>query len=123
MIMIGVVRLGNEPVVRFTGDNKPVLDLSLAFNYGKKGSDGKRPTQWVNATLWGDRAEKIVSYLHKGKQLFVQLADVHIDTYTKKDGTTATSLQGRVTEIELIGDRTESEKTNAPAGNSNDCPF
>jgi single-strand DNA-binding protein len=40
-----------------------VANVSLAFTYGKKGDDGKRPTQWVDASLWGQRAESLAPYI------------------------------------------------------------
>lgn len=112
MITIGLARIGNEPVLRYTADNKPVLDLSLAYNYGRKGQDGKYPTQWVYATLWGDRAEKLLPYLHKGNQIMVQLSDLHIDSFTKKDGTSGNSLKARIADINLIS---AGEKREEPA--------
>ena len=101
MISIGLARIGNDPIVRYTASNDPVVDLSLSFNYGRKGPDGKRPTQWVKATLWGKRAESLAPYLVKGQQLMVTLSELHIETYDKKDGTQGVSLVARVTEIEL----------------------
>lgn len=106
MISIGLARIGNDPIVRYTASNDPVVDLSLSFNYGRKGPDGKRPTQWVKATLWGKRAESLAPYLVKGQQLMVTLSELHIETYDKKDGTQGVSLVARVTEIELT-QRTE----------------
>lgn len=130
MITVGIARIGNEPVIRYTADNKPVLDLSLAYSYGRKGQDGKYPTQWVNATLWGDRAEKLLPYLHKGNQLFVQLADLYLDTYNKKDGTQGANLKARIADLQLIsGERKEAEPepARAPAKSfdeiDSDIPF
>ena len=108
MLSAGIARVGKDPVVRYTQDNKAVLDLSLAFSYGRKGQDGKQPTQWVDASFWGVRAEKVAPYIQKGKQLYVQLSDLHIENYTKKDGTAGSSLKGVVQELELIGNREES---------------
>ena len=31
MLMVGVARVGNDPVARYTPDGKPVMDISLAF--------------------------------------------------------------------------------------------
>ena len=76
MLLIGLARIGKEPAVRYTADGKPVMDLSLAMDYGKKGADGKRPTQWISATMWGDRVEKLQSHLVKGQSLFVTLSDL-----------------------------------------------
>lgn len=84
MLMVGVARVGNDPVARYTPDGKPVMDISLAFDYGRKGNDGRRPTQWVNATMWGDRVERLQPYLSKGSQVFVTLSEPHIETYEKR---------------------------------------
>jgi single-stranded DNA-binding protein len=37
MLLIGLARIGKDPAIRYTGDGKPVMDLSLAMDYGKKG--------------------------------------------------------------------------------------
>lgn len=106
MLMVGVARIGNEPVARYTPDGKAVMDISLAFDYGRKGPDGRRPTQWVNASMWGDRVEKLQPYLSKGSQVFVTLAEPHIETYEKKDGSgQGSSLRARITDLEFVGGR------------------
>ncbi|NBW01468.1 MAG: single-stranded DNA-binding protein [Betaproteobacteria bacterium] len=118
MLMVGVARVGNDPVARYTPDGKPVMDISLAFDYGRKGNDGRRPTQWVNATMWGERVERLQPYLSKGSQVFVTLSEPHIETYEKKDGSgQGFSLRARVTELEFVGGRREE-----PAGESSDAP-
>lgn len=103
MFLAGLARLGNDPVVRYTPDNKPVMDLSLAFSYGKKGPDGKRPTQWVSATMWGDRVEKLSQHLIKGQTVFVTLGEPHIEEFTRKDKTSGVSLRARLNELEFAG--------------------
>lgn len=107
MLTVGIARIGNEPVVRYTQDGKAVLDLSLAYNYGRKGQDGNYPTQWVKASLWGERGEKLQPYLHKGAQIFAQLADLHIETFTKKDGTQGFDLRARIENVQMVGERKE----------------
>lgn len=103
MILIGLARLGNDPVPRYTADGKPVMDLSLAFSYGKRGQDGKRPVQWVSATMWGDRVEKLQQHLVKGQLLYVTLGEPHLEEYKRKDGTSGTSLRARLNELEFAG--------------------
>ena len=106
MLMVGVARVGNEPVARYTPDGKAVMDISLAFDYGRKGNDGRRPTQWVNATMWGDRVEKLQPNLSKGSQVFVTLSEPHIETYEKKDGSgQGSSLRARIKDLEFVGGR------------------
>lgn len=100
-ILSGLARIGRDVEVRTTSGDS-VANVSLAFSYGKKGSDGKRPTQWVDGTLWGKRAEAISPYLLKGGLIAVTLNDVHIETYQGKSGE-AFKLVGNITEIDLAG--------------------
>jgi single-strand DNA-binding protein len=103
MMLIGNTRIGNDPQVRYTPNGDAVLDLSLAYNHGKKQDDGKKPTQWVNAALWGSRAEKMAPYLTKGTQVFVSCSDVHVSSYEQKDGTKRYSLKAKIESIEFVG--------------------
>ena len=124
MLMIGMARLGNDPEVRYTPDGKPVMDMSLAFSYGRK-VDGKQPSQWVSGTMWGDRCEKLRPYLSKGQLVFVSMTEPHIEEYKRKDGTTGVSLRARVGELEFAGSRPEqkSEPKSALDGLDDDVPF
>ena len=109
MISIGLARIGNEPVLRHTASGDAVIDLNLSVNYGRKGPDGKKPTQWIKASLWGKRAESLAPYLVKGQQVMVNLSDVHVELYEKKDGTAGASLVAKISEIEFAGSKPESK--------------
>lgn len=100
-ILTGLFTLGRDAELRTTNDGQQVATLSLGYNYGRKGQDGKQPTQWVRAALWGKLAEAIAPYLTKGKQVDAVLEDVHIRAYTKQDGGQGVNLEGRVLKIEL----------------------
>jgi single-strand DNA-binding protein len=100
----GLARIGKDAEVRFTPGGTPVANVSLAFTYGKKGDDGKRPTQWVDASLWGQRAEAMAPYLLKGKQIVAYLEDVTMQTFTKGDGTQATKMVARLADLEFVAD-------------------
>lgn len=100
-------RLGRDGELRYTPGGDAVINLAVAYNYGKKGPDGNRPTQWVDCSLFGKRAEALAPYLLKGQQLYLILRDVHIRTYQKNDNTQGFTLSGSVSEIELIGGRSE----------------
>ena len=102
MKSFGVARIGRDVEVRFTAQGEAVASLSLAFSYGRKGQDGKQPTQWVDAALWGKRAEALAPYLAKGHQIGVTLEDVHIETYQGKNGE-GHKLVARVLDVQLIG--------------------
>lgn len=100
--IFGLARLGKDAEVRHTSAGEPVVSLALAFTYGQKGQDGKRPTQWVDGTFWGKRAEALTPYLLKGGLVSITLEDVHIETYQSAKGD-GHKLVGKVSQIELAG--------------------
>lgn len=127
MILTGIARIGRDAEVRYAPDGTPVANLSLAYNYGKKDAQGNRPTTWIDASLWGERATKLAEYLKKGQQLCVVLDDVHVNVYQKGDGSTGTSLKARVSSIEFAGSRADSAassqiKPDAPGGAKERAP-
>jgi single-strand DNA-binding protein len=54
--------------------------MALVFNRGKDEST------FIDATMWGERAEKLAQHLTKGKQICATLDNVHFKAYTKRDG-------------------------------------
>lgn len=108
MKLIGVARLGKDAEVRYTPNGKAVANLSLAYNFGQKDSEGKRQTQWVDAALWGDQAERLKEWLLKGTVLNVICRDVHIETFEGRNGT-GHKLVGTVADIEFVPKQRESD--------------
>lgn len=111
MRLIGVARLGRDAEVRYTsGQNSTaVANLSLAFNYGQKDQQtGNRPTQWVDASLWGKQAEALADWLVKGREVFVDCDDVHIETYEGRNGQ-GHKLVARVQAIQLVGEKMDKQ--------------
>ena len=123
MILTGIGRLGADAEVRETPNGEVVANLSLAWNYGRKGPDGRRPVQWVRAALWGKRAEALREFLVKGRQVWVILSDVHLREWQSDKGS-GSALEGRVEELELVGARTGEEPAagRAPAGRASPPP-
>ena len=99
--MIGLMRLGRDAELRYTQNNDPVASLSLAYNHSKPGQDGKRPTTWIDATLWGKRAESLAPYLTKGVLHCFTLDELHIQTFKRQDGTEGVKIAARVVDVEL----------------------
>lgn len=110
MKLIGNVRLGRDAELRHTQGGTAVATLFGAYRYGRKGDDGKRPTQWVEATLWGAQAEAMADYLKKGEQFLLTLNEVHVQGYEKLDGTPGVKLMGTVRDIDFIGGTTRHEE-------------
>lgn len=107
MKLIGMVRLGRDAETRFTQTGDAVCSFSGAFNYGRKGDDGRQPSQWVEFSLWGSRAEKLAEYLLKGTQLFVVASEAHVETYEKRDGGSGVKLVARVDDLQFAGSKAD----------------
>lgn len=109
----GLARLGKDAEIRYLPNGDAVASLALAFSYGKKDESGKRPTQWVDAALWGKRAESLNQYLIKGTQVVAYLEDVRIETYEGKSGQ-GSKLVARVADIELVAGNSTPQQAAAP---------
>ncbi|SEP58598.1 single-strand DNA-binding protein [Pseudomonas sp. NFACC02] len=107
-------RLGRDAELRYTAAGDAVCNLPLACEYGRKGQDGKRPTQWVDATLWGKQAEAMAPYLLKGQQLHFTIDDAHVETFDKADGSKGVKLTGRVIIIKFASSPPQQQSQPAP---------
>ena len=92
--LTGLFTLGRDAETRVTQGGTTVVQLAVAYNYGRKGEDGKKPSQWVRASMFGKQAEALAPHLTKGKQVSLVIRDLHITTFQKQDGTTGTALEG-----------------------------
>jgi single-strand DNA-binding protein len=111
--LYGLMRLGRDAELKTVGDQK-VCNLSLAYNHGKKDEKGDRPTQWVDAALWGKRAESLAPFLKKGTLHLFTISDIHMEQYEDKDGYAAYKLAGMVDDVEL-GPKQGDSSSAAPA--------
>lgn len=106
-------RLGSDMVIRYMPNGDPVGDVSLAVTLMKKNSEGKRMTQWVKAALFGKRAETLAPYLTKGSLHAFHLSELHIDTFSGKEGNQVSTLKARIDDVELCGNK--EAQTSQPA--------
>ena len=63
-----VGRLAKDPESRFTADNLKVTTLVVATNSFRAGTE---ETIWWRVTLWGDRWDKMLNHLSKGKPVMI----------------------------------------------------
>jgi single-strand DNA-binding protein len=105
MKLSGLARIGNEPELRYLSNGMAVLQISLAYKFGKE-----KKSQWVRASLFGKRAESLAPYLAKGQLIYAEISDVNVNQYTSKDGTQGVSLEGIVQDVGLTGKGDTQEK-------------
>jgi single-strand DNA-binding protein len=90
--------LGKDPETRFTPSGQKVTTFSMAINFRKGKED---LTIWVRVTVWGDRLDKMLSYLKKGSGVIVTGRMNPPTSYTDKEGRTQVSLEVTAEMIEF----------------------
>ena len=85
VILIG--NLGKDPEIRYTAENTPVANFSLATKEFYKDKNGNRQevTEWHNIVAWRGLAEIAEKYLKKGKQVYVE-GKIRSRNWDDKDG-------------------------------------
>ena len=97
--------LGKDSELQFLpGTGKAILKFSVGVARGFKREDG---TDWLNCTLFGERAEKLAQYLIKGTKVLAE-GTLRLNNYEAKDGTKRYSTDILVNNIEMLGGKGES---------------
>jgi single-strand DNA-binding protein len=107
----GVFRLGQDAALKQTATGQTVMEVSMVYNYGKKEDNH---SQWVKATMWGDRGNKIAEYFTKGTQIYAVLSEPHVEMFQKKDGSYGSSLVAKLDSFEFVGGKSEPKAEPAP---------
>lgn len=86
-IVVIMGNVGSDPETRFAPSGQKIVSFSIAENTKKQ---GKEVTTWWRITIFGDRFDKMLSYVKKGSYLVVY-GEMSLDTWTK-DGREHTQL-------------------------------
>lgn len=73
-------RLGSEPEVKYTANQKALCELSIAID-----ACGTDDTIWRKVIVWGKQAEKCPLYLKKGYKVFIEGIE-EVKEYTNSKG-------------------------------------
>lgn len=72
--------LGKEPEIRQTGNGTQVANFSLAVRQSHPDENNEYGTDWFRCTVWGNRANVIERFYHKGSHVVVS-GDLEITEY------------------------------------------
>ncbi len=66
--------LGQDPELRYTANQTPVVTLNVATTDVRTDRDGQKQesTEWHRIVVWGKQAENCAKYLAKGRSVFVE---------------------------------------------------
>lgn len=93
--------IGREPEIKRTSDGKEIITFSVAV------SNGENSTLWFNVVA--RNVAKVMQYLSKGRQIFVQ-GDLSLKLYNGQIDCTIFADK-----VQLCGNKTEPTPTTQPA--------
>ncbi|MDQ6812860.1 MAG: single-stranded DNA-binding protein [Bacteroidota bacterium] len=109
MIKLQVIgHLGKDCVVNNV-NGKNVINFNVAHAEKFKDAQGiqRDKTIWVECAYWTDRTA-VAPYLKKGTLVYVE-GQPDVRTYTTKEGQPGTSLSLRISSVQLLGGRNDSQ--------------
>lgn len=94
--------LGADPDLRSSASGIAILSLRIAVNERRKDQSGEWTdyTNWIDAVMFGSRAEAVSRYLSKGSKVSVS-GHLHYSSW-EKDGQKRSKLEVIVDEIEFM---------------------
>ena len=123
--------IGKDAELRYTPSGDAICSFGFALT---SGFGDKQITSWLNANLWGKRAETLAPMLLKGTKVGI-VGELTNRPYKAKDGTDKFSLEIRINDLTLLGSKgdtsTASVQNNQPPAYQstsiddveNDLPF
>jgi single-strand DNA-binding protein len=95
-------RLGKDPEIRYTGEQEPVANFTLATSsFSTKGGERKEYTEWHKCCAFNKAASVIEQYVRKGSQVLVE-GSLRTRKWQDKDGRdnyTTEIVVGRLTMV------------------------
>lgn len=104
--------LGADADLGQTKQGTEVCRFSVAVNKRVK---TEVTTVWLKCSLFGSRAPKLQQYLTKGTKVYIE-GDPSLNSWTDKNGNTRTDFTVMVSELQLLGGGTQSQRNAAPRG-------
>jgi single-strand DNA-binding protein len=79
--------MGRDPEIRYTNDNRPIANLTVATTESWNSKDGGRQdkTEWHRVVIFGKLAEVVEKYLKKGDKVYFE-GKLQTRQWTDKDG-------------------------------------
>lgn len=114
-VFTGIGRLGRDAEVRHTQAGKPITTFAVAI---EDGFGDNKTTTWLDCAMFGERGEKIASYIRKGDRIGVT-GSIRLDTYTTRDGVEKSKVALRVQDVTLLSgkqDRQDAQRQQRAGG-------
>lgn len=76
-------RLGADIELRYTAGEKPLAIGRGSVAVARPTKEDKKNVEWINFTMFGDKAENLEKYAHKGNKIILD-GELRHDSYEKQ---------------------------------------
>ena len=115
VILIG--NLGGDPELRYTSNNMPVVNFTVATNESWVNKEGMREerTEWHRVIAWGRLAEICNEKLHKGSQVYIE-GRIQTRSWEDQSGQKRFVTEIVTNEMVILGGRASEGQPSGSAG-------
>jgi single-strand DNA-binding protein len=111
--------IGQSAELKYLPDATPVAQFSFAL---QAGYGDKQVTTWLRCSIFGKRAETLTPMLLKGTRIGIT-GELTNRPYTDKQGVEKYSLELRVSDVTLLGSKSDAvHETRTSAKSEQDAP-
>lgn len=103
-------RITKELELRFTQNNKAVVEFTIATNRPVN-KDGERVADFVNCIVYGSQADNLSKYQGKGSLIAV-FGELRVDTWKNEEGKTKYKTYVLANNVEFLESKKETNKEN-----------
>lgn len=103
-------RITKELELRFTQNNKAVVEFTIATNRPVN-KDGERVADFINCIVYGSQADNLSKYQGKGSLIAV-FGELRVDTWKNEEGKTKYKTYVLANNVEFLESKKETNKEN-----------
>ena len=118
---IGIGRLIKDPELRYTTSNKAVASFSIAISRTYRAPDGEFEADFINCEYWGQVAETLSKYTHKGDLIAIN-GNIRTDKYQDSNGNNKTRTYILVNRVQFLSTKKVDLGNDLPTNNL-EMPF
>jgi len=117
-------RLGKDPDLRFSQNQTPICNFSLATSERRKDASGQWSdhTEWHNIVVFGKTAENCSNYLKKGREVFIE-GKIQTRKWQDKEGKDRYTTEILAQTVQFVGSKGDSASASTGNSASGPSPF
>ncbi len=105
-------RLTGNPEIRYTGNNVPVANFTIAIDRNFTNQEGEKEVDFIPIVVWKKQAENAKNYLFKGSKVAVD-GRIQVRSYEDTTGNKRYVTEVIAENLQFLDSKKESQPTQA----------